>query len=219
MTKSLRQKQPESRTPPPDAWDDRLAPPEPEGGANRLILAVTVAGILVAAGLFALAGYATMAPRTPAPAAEVRSPAEPPATGAAAAVPAEPATASLAGAPPAEDGVTVLARRPDEDAGAVPVAAQPAPGAGWAIDLGGAMSFSGLSRRFAEIAALNQEIPFDRLEPRAIIADSATGLEARLLVGPFAGEEDAAAACDSLALPGGVECRPHPFEGELISRE
>lgn len=211
MTKSLRQQrdQPGRQTPPPDAWDDRLAPPEPEGGGNRVILAVTVAGLLVAAGLFALAGYATMAPRTPPPAVKE----------AAAPQPAEAAAATVAGDQPADDGVTVLARRPEEAAAVSPSAAQAAPGASWAIDLGGAISFSDLSRRFAEIAALNQEIPFDRLEPRAIIADSASGLEARLLVGPFAGETDAAAACESLALPGGVECRPHPFDGELISRE
>ena len=90
---------------------------------------------------------------------------------------------------------------------------------GYSIDLGAAQSFTELSRRFGEIARANQEIPFDKLEPRATLKDTAQGLEARLVVGPFASEADAKSACDQIALPAGIECRPTPFEGELIARQ
>ena len=86
--------------------------------------------------------------------------------------------------------------------------------------LGSAQSFTELSRRFGEIARANQEIPFDTLEPRATLKDTAQGLEARLVVGPFASEAEARKRiCDQIALPAGVECRPAPFEGELIARQ
>lgn len=136
--------------------------------------------------------------------------------------------------PPVPDGVTVLVKQPDQpgaiaqneqaaEAGAVEPTAPAASGSqvanGYAIDLGAADSFSELSRRFAAIADANQEVPFDRLEPRATLQETAAGLEARLVVGPFTSLDAAQSACASIALPGGVECKAGRFEGELIARQ
>jgi hypothetical protein len=90
---------------------------------------------------------------------------------------------------------------------------------GYAIELGGARSFSELSRRFAAIADANQEIAFDRMEPRVTLADTATGVEARLLVGPFDSLVDAEETCAQIALPSGIGCRPTGFAGEVIARQ
>jgi hypothetical protein len=128
--------------------------------------------------------------------------------------------------PQEPEGTTVMVKQPDQEqadrpepASAAPVATGSQVANGYSIDLGSAQSFTQLSRRFGEIARANQEIPFDTLEPRATLKDTAQGLEARLVVGPFPTEADARSACDQIALPAGVECRPAPFEGELISRQ
>ncbi len=128
--------------------------------------------------------------------------------------------------PPQPEGVTVLVKQPEPQSTEGPLQSNSAPVAGgsqlaigFAMDLGAADSFSDLSGRFATIAEGNQEIPFDRLEPRATLRDTASGLEARLLVGPFGKLEEAEAACASIALPAGVDCQAQPFEGELIARQ
>jgi hypothetical protein len=90
---------------------------------------------------------------------------------------------------------------------------------GFAINLGSAQSFSELSRRFAEIAAQNAELQFDRLEPRATLTETIDGLEAQLLVGPFETLQLAEQACASIALPSGVDCSAAKFAGDLIARE
>ncbi|GIL00385.1 MAG: hypothetical protein BroJett030_02840 [Alphaproteobacteria bacterium] len=124
--------------------------------------------------------------------------------------------------PPAPAGVTVVAR---ETAPALahprgaPVAAGADRPSGFAIELGAALSFGELSARFARIASHNAEAEFDRLEPRATLKDTDDGLEARLLVGPFASAGAAEATCAGIALPAGILCRVVPFEGELIARE
>jgi hypothetical protein len=90
---------------------------------------------------------------------------------------------------------------------------------GFAINLGSAQSFSDLSRRFAEIAAQNAELQFDRLEPRATLTETIDGLEAQLLVGPFETLQLAEQACASIALPSGVDCSAAKIAGDLIARE
>lgn len=88
----------------------------------------------------------------------------------------------------------------------------------FAIDLGAGSSFSELSQRFDEIAQLNQEVPFERLEPRATVEQDGKGLVAHLRVGPFSTPEAAQQACQQLALPAGVECAVSMFEGGRINR-
>lgn len=124
----------------------------------------------------------------------------------------------------APSGVTVVEREPE--VASVPQAPTAAPVAegitnpsGFAIELGSALSFAELSARFARISSQNAEAEFDRLEPRVTLKDTQTGLEARLLVGPFGSAEEAGAVCAVLALPAGIACRAVPFEGELIARE
>jgi len=128
--------------------------------------------------------------------------------------------------PQEPEGTTIIVKQPEpvetgagEAATAAPVAAGSQVANGYSIDLGSAQSFTELSRRFGEIARANQEVPFDTLEPRATLKDTPQGLEARLVVGPFPSEAEARSACDQIALPAGIECRPAPFEGELISRQ
>jgi hypothetical protein len=132
------------------------------------------------------------------------------------------------------EGVTVLPRiREEKEAAAAPVQqaaaideppatqAQPVTAGelGYAIELGGARSFGELSKRFAAIAEANQEIAFDRMEPRVTLADTAAGVEARLLVGPFDSLVDAEETCAQIALPAGIGCRPTGFAGEVIARQ
>ncbi len=101
-------------------------------------------------------------------------------------------------------------------AGDAPVAVQNAES--FAIDLGSGSSFSELSQRFDEIAQLNQEVPFENLEPRATVEQDGNGLVAHLRVGPFNTPEAAQQACQQLALPAGVECVVSMFEGGRINR-
>jgi hypothetical protein len=124
-------------------------------------------------------------------------------------------------------GTTVIVKVPDPQVVAekqaeniaAPVASGSQVANGYSIDLGAAQSFTALSRRFGEIARANQEIGFDALEPRATLKDTPQGLEARLVVGPFATEAEAVRTCEQIALPAGIECRAAPFEGELIARQ
>ena len=126
---------------------------------------------------------------------------------------------------PAEPGgVTVLEKQPEPNQPAIAVPLAPvAQGAdiasGFAMDIGSADSVLELSRRFAETALLNGEENFTRLEPRTVLRETVTGLEARLLIGPFETESAAAEACNVLILGEGLTCTPSVFEGELISRD
>lgn len=134
------------------------------------------------------------------------------------------ALGSSFGKSPEVPGVTVLSRQPfDRNASAPPPPkvkpVEQAEPREYAMELGGAQSFSELSTRFARIAGQNAEAGFDHLEPRATLRDTLEGLEARLLVGPFATQADALAACGGLALPQDILCRAVPFEGEVIARQ
>ncbi len=122
-------------------------------------------------------------------------------------------------------GVTVLAMQmPEKTVQAEPVYA-PLPGSvvkaeGYAMELGSALSFAELSARFAQIVSLNNNIgAFDRLDPRAVLKDTMTGLEAILLVGPFETEADAGTACKAIRKPEGLGCTAVEFDGVLIDRE
>ncbi|MCB1386276.1 MAG: hypothetical protein KDJ80_10105 [Nitratireductor sp.] len=124
---------------------------------------------------------------------------------------------------PAEPGgVTVLEKQARTMEGgpvlAAPVAAGAGVAAGYAMDVGGADSFLELSRRFGEIVEANGEGNFNRLEPRAVLRETVSGLEARLLIGPFESQKAAEEACDVLVLDEGLSCAAATFEGELISR-
>lgn len=101
---------------------------------------------------------------------------------------------------------------------AAPIAQGAEVASGFAMDLGSADAFLELSRRFAAISETNGPENFQRLEPRAILRDTVSGLEARLLVGPFQTEDAARDACSVLILDPGMECSPAPFAGELIPR-
>ncbi|MFZ1814513.1 MAG: SPOR domain-containing protein [Rhizobiaceae bacterium] len=122
------------------------------------------------------------------------------------------------------DGITIAIKQPAAEnltaqLIAPPVAEGLDQARGYAVDLGSALSFAELSTRFAEIAANNAEAGLDQLEPRATLSDTVNGLEARLLVGPFASGEEALEACARIALPAGIECKAVEFRGELIARE
>lgn len=126
--------------------------------------------------------------------------------------------------PDQPDGVTIVLKKPEAEpqvlqAVSAPVAQGADRARGFAVELGAAKSFSELSRRFAGLARTNAELELDRLEPRAILVDTASGLEARLLVGPFDDHAAANEICSNIALPAGIECRPREFAGELIARE
>lgn len=121
-------------------------------------------------------------------------------------------------------GVTILQKQPETDDEGKPVTLAPiAQGAdiasGFAMDLGAADSYLELSRRFADIANVNGPENFRRLEPRAVLRETVTGLEARLLVGPFETRKEATEACAILVLDASLECLPTEFEGELIPRD
>lgn len=162
-----------------------------------------------------LGGGPQTATATVAPAPAVETPAPPVAKGEPVPVlPKEPA------------GTTILVKKAEPPSPEQPAPAPAAPAEsseqfakGYSIDLGSALSFSELSRRFGEIARSNQEIPFDTLEPRATLTDTPQGLEARLIVGPFTTKAEAEDICARIALPAGVQCSTAPFEGELISRQ
>ena len=121
-------------------------------------------------------------------------------------------------------GVTILEKQAESTGGgsaapSVPVAQGAGIATGFAMDLGAADSFLELSRRFAEIVEENGENNFLRLEPRAVLRETVNGLEARLLIGPFDSEAEAADACSVLILAEDITCTAQPFEGELIPRE
>lgn len=120
------------------------------------------------------------------------------------------------------EGITIMLRAPPEpepDDQSAPGSPGNSAGPGFAAELGGAGSFTDLSQRFERLARDNAELPFEQLEPRAIIADTANGLEARLLVGPFESIETAETFCANVALPADIGCRPAAFGGERIARQ
>ncbi len=137
--------------------------------------------------------------------------------------------ASASGQAGEDIGVTVLTRKPyvphatagtpDEPVKPAVVTPVRASDPAYAMELGAAPSFSALSTRFATIAGQNAEAGFDLLEPHATLVETDKGLEARLLVGPFASRAEAEATCTTLALPQGVTCNAAAFDGERIARQ
>lgn len=120
-------------------------------------------------------------------------------------------------------GITVVEKMPEREQ--IEVSQFPAPIAqgalaaqGYAIDLGSANSYLALSKRFANLVELNDSSSLNSLEPRVLLTETSTGLQARLLVGPIASFSDAQSTCESLKLPVGLGCKPSEFEGELIAR-
>ena len=119
-------------------------------------------------------------------------------------------------------GVTVVEKQPEAVATpaiVAPIAAVAAVASGYAMDLGAAVSFIDLTARFHNIEMTNGPENFVRLEPRAVLRETDSGLEARLLVGPFDTENAAEEACAALELPDDLQCQPVLFEGEIIPRE
>jgi hypothetical protein len=126
--------------------------------------------------------------------------------------------------PETPDGITILQKQPELAETAPQIALAPiAQGSeiasGFAMDLGPSDSFLDLTRRFVEITASNGIENFQRLEPRAVLRETVTGLEARLLVGPFDTEQQAKEACSILILPDEGSCNAVLFQGDLIDRE
>jgi hypothetical protein len=122
------------------------------------------------------------------------------------------------------DGITILEKQPDltttsPQIALAPIAQGSEIASGFAMDLGASGSFFDLTRRFVDLAAANGVENFQRLEPRAVLRETVTGLEARLLIGPFETEQQAKEACNVLILPEGETCIAVIFQGDLIARE
>lgn len=125
--------------------------------------------------------------------------------------------------PAAPEGTTILQKQPELEVESPQTAFAPiAQGAdiasGFAMDLGSAGSFQELSTRFGNIVEANGPDNFQRLEPRAVLRETLTGLEARLMVGPFDTEKEAVEACKVLILQDGQTCTATEFDGEIIPR-
>ena len=151
-------------------------------------------------------------PATPDAAAEDRAPK--PATGEAAAPTPPPAAPSEPPRP-----VRVVGTQPGETAPAAPPAAAPTPPPGAAapvaIDLGGFRSLASLRRAWADTATRHTALAKD-LEPLARLRETESGMEARLLVGPFADQTEAAKACLRLKATGAV-CTVATYAGQPIA--
>lgn len=121
-------------------------------------------------------------------------------------------------------GVTILSKQPDTqqptaELPTAPIAQGADIASGFAMDIGSADSYLDLTRKFAELVEINGAENFLRLEPRAILQDTVSGLEARLLIGPFTTSEQALEACSALILPENTPCTVGSFQGDLISRK
>ena len=126
--------------------------------------------------------------------------------------------------PEKPDGITILQKQPDQSDQSNEITASPTPqGAslvtGFAADLGAALSFRELTDRFALIVEINGAENFNKLDPRAVFKETLSGLEARLLVGPFKNEQDVIEACQIIERGEDIPCSPVLFEGELIARQ
>ena len=125
--------------------------------------------------------------------------------------------------PEAPEGVTILKKQAELSMNVPTPQISVTTGAiasnSFAMELGSALSFSELSTRFANILSDNGVENFNKLEPRAVLTETVTGLEAKLLVGPFENEQLAIEGCEVLVLRLDVICKTSRFEGELIARE
>ena len=126
--------------------------------------------------------------------------------------------------PDKPDGVTIVEKMPeleesDQSTALIPVAQGAAAAQGFAVDLGEASSYSALSARFASLVEANDKATLDKLEPRVLLKDTDTGLQARLLIGPLETLAAAQTLCKTLTLPPEIKCDATQFEGELIDRQ
>lgn len=125
--------------------------------------------------------------------------------------------------PAVPEGVTIIEKQTELSTNGptpqISVTSGAASGTGYAMELGSALSFAELSARFAVILSNNGVENFNKLEPRAVLTETVSGLEAKLLVGPFENEQLAVEGCEVLVLPSDVTCKTSRFEGELIARE
>jgi len=83
------------------------------------------------------------------------------------------------------------------------------------VDLGTGISFDALRDRWNSIAANNPDITAG-LEARAVLRESANGMQAHLIVGPFPSSDTANQICNNLSLNQQAACRPTTFEGQRL---
>lgn len=141
-------------------------------------------------------------PETPAP--RVEAPAAAPRPVAEAAPPAEEARP----APPVRMATATPAAPP-------PPAAAPVNGSGQAaIDLGGYRTLASLRRSWSDMTIRHGDLS-KGLEPLARLRETDSGMEARLLAGPFADQTEAAKACLRLKAVGAT-CAVTTFSGQPI---
>jgi hypothetical protein len=126
--------------------------------------------------------------------------------------PVEAAASTPPESPPART-VRIVSTTPTastDTAAAKPAAAVPAS----AIDLGGFRTLASLRRAWSDTAGRNADLA-KALEPLARLRETDTGMEARLLAGPFADPTEAAKACLRLKA-GGAPCAVTTYSGQPI---
>ncbi|WP_333822440.1 SPOR domain-containing protein [Pinisolibacter sp.] len=106
--------------------------------------------------------------------------------------------------------VRVVSTAPTDTPAVKPAATVPAS----AIDLGGFRTLASLRRAWSDTAGRNAELA-KALEPLARLRETDTGMEARLLAGPFADPTEAAKACLRLKA-GGAPCAVTTYSGQPI---
>lgn len=151
-----------------------------------------------------------------APTAAAPSPASPQPSGEAAAAPAE-AIAAVTTTPAATEAaaaqapVRVVTGAPNPTA----TATTPANAHAAAIDLGGFRTLASLRRSWSDLALRHGDLA-KGLEPLARLRETDSGMEARLLAGPFADQTEAAKACLRLRAVGAT-CAVTTYGGQPIA--
>jgi hypothetical protein len=112
---------------------------------------------------------------------------------------------------PAARTVRVVSTAPTDTAAAVKPTPTVPPSA---IDLGGFRTLASLRRAWSDTAGRNADLT-KALEPLARLRETDTGMEARLLAGPFADPTEAAKACLRLKA-GGAPCAVTTYSGQPI---
>ncbi|MEM7300389.1 MAG: SPOR domain-containing protein [Pseudomonadota bacterium] len=88
-------------------------------------------------------------------------------------------------------------------------------GAEIGIDLGGGASFAQLTKRYFELTGVAPDL-FNAKGARGDIRETNTGLEARLVVGPFKSVKAAKKACQALRQKIETECFPADYSGQNL---
>lgn len=128
--------------------------------------------------------------------------------------PITPAPAPTAAATPAPETPPAVA----DPAPTAPRPATPAPGPGEnaaAVDLGGYRTVASLKRSWSDMADRYAEFG-GRIEPLARLRETESGMEARLVAGPYATQADAAKACLRLHTMG-VTCAVTTWSGQPLA--